>query len=241
MAETYNKGLVNDFETSLVNRPAAKNYFSNCTNELKANSYYIDEIEPGGPNFDFLINRNNRQSTYIFADIIKNLPTRDERRAFQNCYRILANEAYKEGLGSYRNGSSALMTKYQKEKDSIALLIEVGLIYDGFQSFQNIDLEQEYGANNFANITNLLDSLIDTAITNMNQSASLGLNGELESQDLRQIVNLTTANESLSALHDRTANNLKHNSCVMQEDVIETTMTVTIEDLSKTQSQSMSY
>lgn len=75
----------------------------------------------------------------------------------------------------------------------------------------------------------------------MNQSASLGLNGELESQDLRQIVNLTIANESLSALHDRTANNLKHNSCVMQEDVIETTMTVTIEDLSKTQSQSMSY
>ena len=47
-AETYNKGLVNDFETSLANRPAAKNYFSNCTNELKANSYYIDEIEPGG-------------------------------------------------------------------------------------------------------------------------------------------------------------------------------------------------
>ena len=241
-AETYNKGLVNDFETSLANRPAAKNYFSNCTNALKANSYYhIDEIQPGDYDFDSLININNDATTYIFADIIKNLPTSDERYAFQNCYRILANEAYKEGLGSYRNGSSALMTKYQKEKDSIALLIEVGLIYDGFQSFQNIDLEQEYGANNFANITNLLDSLIDTAITNMNQSASLGLNGELESQDLRQIVNLTTANESLSALHDRTANNLKHNSCVMQEDVIETTMTVTIEDLSKTQSQSMSY
>ena len=166
------------------------------------------KLNLGGPNFDFLINRNNRQSTYIFADIIKNLPTRDERRAFQNCYRILANEAYKEGLGSYRNGSSALMTKYQKEKDSIALLIEVGLIYDGFQSFQNIDLEQEYGANNFANITNLLDSLIDTATTNMNQSASLGLNGELESQDLRQIVNLTIANQALTALHDRTAYSL---------------------------------
>ena len=231
MAETYNKGLVNNFETSLVNRPAAKNYFSNCTNELKANSYYIDEIEPGGPNFDFLINRNNRQSTYVFADIIKNLPNIDTRRAFQNCYRILANEAYKEGLGISRNFSNSYMTKYQKEKDSIVSSIEGGLIYDGYQSFQNIDLEQEYGANNFANITNLLDSLIDTATTNMNQSASLGLNGELESQDLRQIVNLTIANESLSALHDRTANNLKHNSCVMQKNVIVNTMENTVYEL----------
>ena len=142
----------------------------------------------------------------------------------------MANEAYKEGLGSYRNGSSALMTKYQNEKDSIASSIENGL-YDGYKSFQNIDLEQEYGANNFANITNLLDSLIDTATTNMNQSASLGLNGELESQDLRQIVNLTIANESLSALHDRTANNLKHNSCVMQKNVIVNTMENTVYEL----------
>ena len=166
------------------------------------------KLNLGGPNFDFLINRNNRQSTYIFADIIKNLPTRDERRAFQNCYRILANEAYKEGLGTSRNGSNSYMTKYQKEKDSIVSSIEGGLIYDGYQSFQNIDLEQEYGANNFANITNLLDSLIDTAITNMNKSASLGLNGGLESQDLRQIVNLTIANQALTALHDRTAYSL---------------------------------
>ena len=208
-AETYNKGLVNDFETSLANRPAAQNYFYEYTNALKSNRYYhINEIKPGNCDFDSLINRNNRQSTYIFADIIKNLPTSDERRAFQNCYRILANEAYKEGLGTSRNGSNSYMTKYQKEKDSIVSSIEGGLIYDGYQSFQNIDLEQEYGANNFANITNLLDSLIDTATTNMNQSASLGLNGELESQDLRQIVNLTIANQALTALHDRTAYSL---------------------------------
>ena len=231
-AETYNKGLVNDFETSLANRPAAQNYFYEYTNALKSNRYYhINEIKPGNCDFDSLINRNNRQSTYIFADIIKNLPTSDERRAFRECYRILANEAYKEGLGTSRNGSNSYMTKYQKEKDSIVSSIEGGLIYDGYQSFQNIDLEQEYGANNFANITNLLDSLIDTATTNMNQSASLGLNGELESQDLRQIVNLTIANESLSALHDRTANNLKHNSCVMQKNVIVNTMENTVYEL----------
>ena len=162
LAETYNKGLVNNFETSLVNRPAAKNYFSNCTNELKANSYYIDEIKPGGYNFDFLINVNNDATTYIFADIIKNLPTVDERYAFRECYRILANEAYKEGLGTSRNGSNSYMTKYQKEKDSIKLYINISQSY-GYPSFQNIDLEQEYGANNFVNITNLLDSLIDTA------------------------------------------------------------------------------
>ena len=65
----------------------------------------------------------------------------------------------------------------------------------------------------------------------MNQSASLGLNGELESQDLRQIVNLTIANESLSALHDRTVNNLKHNSCVMQKNVIVNTMENTVYEL----------
>lgn len=162
-AETYNKGLVNDFETSLANRPAAKNYFSNCTNALKSNRYYhINETNPGGLNFDNLIDCNNEQTAYIFADIIKNLPTVDERYAFRECYRILANEAYKEGLGTSRNGSNSYMTKYQKEKDSIKLYINISQSY-GYPSFQNIDLEQEYGANNFVNITNLLDSLIDTA------------------------------------------------------------------------------
>ena len=162
-AETYNKGLVNDFETSLANRPAAQNYFYEYTNAALGNEYNnIENRHPGGSNFDFLININNLNSKYIFADIIKNLPNIDTRRAFQNCYRILANEAYKEGLGTSRNGSNSYMTKYQKEKDSIKLYINISQSY-GYPSFQNIDLEQEYGANNFVNITNLLDSLIDTA------------------------------------------------------------------------------
>lgn len=162
-AETYNKGLVNDFETSLANRPAAQNYFYEYTNAALGNEYNnIENRHPGGSNFDFLININNLNSKYIFADIIKNLPTVDERYAFRECYRILANEAYKEGLGTSRNGSNSYMTKYQKEKDSIKLYINISQSY-GYPSFQNIDLEQEYGANNFVNITNLLDSLIDTA------------------------------------------------------------------------------
>ena len=162
-AETCNKGLVNDFETSLANRPAAQNYFYEYTNAALGNEYNnIENRHPGGINFDFLININNLNSKYIFADIIKNLPTVDERYAFRECYRILANEAYKEGLGTSRNGSNSYMTKYQKEKDSIKLYINISQSY-GYPSFQNIDLEQEYGANNFVNITNLLDSLIDTA------------------------------------------------------------------------------
>ena len=95
------------------------------------------------------------------------------------------------------------MDAYNTEKESIIESAEMN------SYFSDIDLEQEYNTNNFQNVTNLMDTILDTAVNNMNQ----GVNMKVE--DLRQLINLSITTNSLAAMHDVTKYNLQHNRCSM--------------------------
>ena len=209
-AKDYIEDLAEKFEQSLNGRPAAKNYFSNVIKTLKDDSYFhIDETFPGGQNFDAAVNKNFFAGEYVFANIIKNLDNNDEREAFEYCYRVLANETYKEGLGNYRNFESPLMDNYNNEKKK---LINRFL---SNQKLKDIDLASIYEENDlkkFKPITDLTNSLLGKAKTNINNKQNL----DLQVSDMQQFLNISLTLNSLGAMHDYSKSALQHNyGCLM--------------------------
>lgn len=202
-AENYTKDLATKFEQSLNGR-SAQNYFSNIINTMKSNSYFhIDETMPGGQNFDAAVNKNFIAGKSVFTDIIKNLDNTDERQAFQYCYRVLANETYKEGLGNYRNFESPLMDNYKTEKNEL-------ISYNNAEfNKRNINLANIYGKNDikaFDQITDYTDVLLKKAVNNLNAKRNL----DLKVADMQQFINISLTLNSLGAMHDRTKGVLTH-------------------------------
>ena len=212
-AETYVKGLANNLNSTLEKegRTDAQNYFNDLITAVNNDDFYIDANYPGRNTFDLAINDIDSAAKPYIADIIKNLPTENDRYAFYITYRILANESKKEGLGTYRQYPSDQMTAYQNEKAD--LLIDVECNQEDEGPFVDVDIEKDYGTNNFKQTTKLLDDMLDLAVTNMNKQKNN--NNYLRANDLRQVINLSIATNSLASMHDLTQYSLGHEHCTL--------------------------
>ena len=216
-AETYVKDLASNWNESMKDRPAAQNYFADLITAVQNDQYfYIDENYPDDQTFDTAVNKISRNANTYFADIIKNLDNEDDRYAFYTAYRILANESYKEGLGSYRKYSSPQMDEYEEEKNFLIELANANKLDGG--PFVNVDIEQDYNTNNFAQTTNIVDTMINTVVNNMNNNRNL----DLQASDLRQLINLGITTNSLEGMHDYTKGNLHHTMCEMGNNIVST-------------------
>ncbi|MDE7392102.1 MAG: hypothetical protein K2M90_06555 [Treponemataceae bacterium] len=219
-AETYTKGLVDELsnDPSFKRRPTAQAYFSNLINNYqKNNNYHTYDFDPGR-GLDWTITNNTLPLKPIFADIMKNLNGSDQRGAFYYSYRVLANEAYKYGLGNRfdeEKGSNFMMDKYTAEKNKITTK------WRGNNTLlNNISLSSEYGSNDFGKITSLLDELTGYAADNM---TAKGL-GEIRATDLQKIINIALTTYSLEAMHDRNDGVLNHSKSCSYENLIVDTM-----------------
>jgi|GEM_PF-6140466 len=193
-AETYLKDFASNWNESMADRPAAQNYFANLITAVQNDNSFNTS------GFDEAVSIMSANAKPYFVDIVKNLDDIGYRNAFYYCYRILANESYKEGLGSYRQYSSSQMDAYNTEKE---------LIVNGFTG---LDYDSEYGEGNFIQTATIMDAVLDNAVTNMNNNGQ-GINMKVE--DLRQLINLSITTNSLAAMHDVTKYNLQHNQCSM--------------------------
>ena len=201
-AESYVKGLANNLDESLNGRAQAKDYFADLVNNVNADKwFYIDTQATYRETFDIGIDALADAARPYITDIIKNLNTENDRYGFYIAYRVLANESYKEGLGTYFQYGSSQKTAYNNEKDSIISWAEADKTDGGL--FTDINLEQAYLNNNFTQVTTLLDSLV-TKVANKMSSKNIQVN------DLRQVINLSLTSNSLTGLHDLTAANLNH-------------------------------
>ncbi len=221
-AKTYTENLADKLNQSLNGRPAAQNYFNNIINTMKSNSYFhIDETNTGGQNFDSAVTKNAYPCNSVFADIIKNLDNTTERETFQCCYRILANETYKEGLGNYRNFESPLMDNYNQERNELIAL--------WYKDTTNIDLANIYGKNDikaFDPITDYTDRLLGKAVNNINAKRNL----DLKVADMQQFINISLTAYSLEAMHDYSKNALQHNrGCGLSKGFVNTMQQATKE------------
>ncbi len=217
-AETYVKGLADNLDKSLEDRPAARDYLTDYVTAVNNINTFFSTTNPSGRNLDYAIRTIDTAAQTYFTDIIKNLDSLTYRYLFYYCYRTLANESYKEGLGTYRESESAQMDAYNTEKEKIE---------NGYQYYDS--------ENNFAQTTKFMDGLLDMAVNNMN-SNNPGVNMKVE--DLRQLINLTMTSNSLKAMHELTADNLQHTHYCEMSLGIKTTMIAAI-TAQQNQGQSM--
>lgn len=195
-AETYIKGLADNFDNTLKGRnTATQNYFKTYVNALKNNNYY--ELDSGN-SFDMVMNGNSNDSVYVFTDMVANMGDYLQGSLFEDAYQLLANESYKEGLGQYSN-----MTYYQQQRDSYIRSLELDL-KDAGMSY--VDFNQDIDNQNCQAITGLINQALTTAAQNMN--ANKGLN--VTASDLRQVINIALTSKSLLGMHERTKTNLGH-------------------------------
>jgi hypothetical protein len=90
-ADIYVKGLVNDLDESLKDRPAAEKYFTDYVTAIKnINTFYRSNPLDCLSRFGTII---DEQAQPYFVDIINNLDSIEQCRAFSCCYRVLANES----------------------------------------------------------------------------------------------------------------------------------------------------
>ena len=211
-AETYVKGLANQLSESTKNRPAAQAYFQNLFDEIQ--SIYYGPAHNDGTHFttdiDGVINGTSRGVAQVMGDITKNMETKKHARAFEGCYRTIANEALKAGAGNAFDGSDSA-SRYNTEKNYV---LELAAYNTYFQS-HNINLQQAYDNNNFTGVTNLLDECLTTAATKIGHNVT--------ADDLRQVINIATTTKSLEAMHERSKNALNHKNadCTLDTGIIE--------------------
>ena len=232
LGETYLKDLGKKFDNSLNGRPAAQNYFSVLSNGLKNNPYYDDQKSTElGQKLDLITSTLSLNCKPILIDIIKNLSKNEERVAFYLGYRAMENEAYKVGLGNYRDHQSTLMDAYKSNRQYVRNY------WPNNALLNSVDVDNDIDNQNCRHITNTMDTVLNTAATNMNNRYGYGVTAA----DLRQVVNITMTTKSAQAMHDLTSYNLKHNGCGMYLDIINS-MYQTAEDMFQAeQNQGMTY
>ena len=209
--QAYLQNLFADFNNTLIQRPTLQRYFRRFNyrvpNGNDHSNHHPDYNQKHGGDIDTTINQISAACEPIMADIVKNLNSETDRDAIIICYRVLGNEAYKEGLGEYRDNEddNVLMDKYQQEVAELKTACA-----DNYNL--SFNLENEINILHCRRITDNLDTLLNRAVLNMNHS----LNDELTIADLRKVINIALTTRSLEAMHDYTQDNLKHLNCNME-------------------------
>ena len=202
--ETYVKGLVDDFSTSLQGRPGAQAYFNEFITEQKNNEFERLDYDPGyheNPNsnpygFDSTIEGISEPCAYIFEDIIRNIDNNRDRCLFIYCYYALSMEAYKYGLGKFKNDNNNQMRKYQSIREDINYAWASPTIDNPF------DINNDIDQNKCLKITQEMDNLLIQVVNKMDNGVTV--------KDLQHVINISTTANSLSAMDDLTEHALDH-------------------------------
>ena len=202
--ETYVKGLVDDFSASLQGRHGAQTYFNEFITEQKNNEFerlYYNPNYHENPNsnpygFDSTIEGISEPCAYIFEDIIRNIDTNRDRCLFIRCYHALSMEAYKYGLGKFKNDNNNQMRKYQSIREDINYAWSSPTINNPF------DINNDIDQNKCLLITQEMDNLLNQVVNKMNNGITV--------KDLQHVINISTTANSLSAMDDLTEHALDH-------------------------------
>ncbi|MBO5482077.1 MAG: hypothetical protein J5978_02005 [Spirochaetaceae bacterium] len=206
--ETYVMDLVDKFSESLQDRPAAQAYFNEFIHAQKSNEFQrLNENGKNPYSFDNTISGISVSCEPIFENMIRNIDTNRDRSMFITCYQTITNEAYKYGLGTGRYGSSSQMNHYEDVREDIEFAWTSKTINNPFDINDDIDNQ------NCRQITNELDSLLKQAANN--------IGNDVTANDLRQVINISTTANSLTAMHSRSASALKHTSCYIKLNIVD--------------------
>lgn len=205
--ETYVMDLVDKFSKSLQDRPAAQAYFQEFINAQKANKFQTMRETMSNPyGFDSTINGISNASEPVFENIIRNIDTNRDRHLFIRCYQALSNEAYKFGLGTWRNGSSNEMDYYNDVREEINVAWTAGTINNPFDINHDIDNQ------NCQQVTNEMDNILTHTANN--------IGCDVTANDLRQVINISTNANSLTAVENIVAPAMEHTGCAINLGIV---------------------
>ena len=205
--ETYVMALVDKFSESLQDRPTAQAYFKEFIHAQKSNEFQrLNENGKNPYSFDNTISGISVPCEPIFENMIRNIDTNRDRLMFIACYQTITNEAYKYGLGAGRYGSSSQTDHYEDIRE------DINSMWTGKTLNNPFDINDDIDNQNCQQITNELDSLLKQAANN--------IGNDITAHDLRQVINISTTANSLTAMHSRSASALKHTSCYINLDIV---------------------
>ena len=203
-----------DFYISLSGRADLQRYFAqfnlNFHSELQAQYHRRHNREISDcEKMDFYANKISEVCGLVLKDIADNLTAPGERDAFILCYRLLANEAYKEALGENRKTENEMTQKYKAERFALFELCKK----NSFLSSISFDTDIDY--NKCRRLVDRLYTLLYKAAQNMREKSSLH-DFSIKEKDLQDALNLALNASALSAMHDRVSDLLQHEECRME-------------------------
>lgn len=201
LGETYINDLATDFKKSTQGRTT---YFDNFINTINEHN----DLHSGLNIADYSANNISSAAEPIYTDVVNHLNDIEQAFAFLDVYRTMANEAYREGLGKFRDYNSEVTRKYEKEKAEIEGSAELNPYFQEF----GFTAGMEYDQNFFNNLTNLSDQLLGVAAQNMNNAGK-----NVTIQDLQKVMNTTLALRSLYGSDIQKKNLLNHRCNMLLE------------------------
>lgn len=206
--ETYVMDLVDKFSESLQDRPTAQAYFNEFIHAQKSNEFQrLNENGKNPYSFDNTINGIINPCRPIFESIIPNINNSHDRVMFITCYQTITNEAFKYGLGAGRYGSDKQLDHYEDVREDINSMWTASTLNNPFDINDDIDNQ------NCQQVTNEMDNIL-THIAN-------NIGCDVTADDLRQVINISTTANSLTAMHSCSASALKHTSCSVRLNLVD--------------------
>ena len=210
----YLQTQFDSFCNSLSDRPSLQRYFAQFRidffNLPEENRRHHRREISDCQRMDCCANKILEAYQLVLADILKNLKKPEEREAMTLCYRALANEAYKEGLGSNRKADNFMTQKYNQEKAAVSAL------WQNNSFLRSVPLDHDIEYNKARRLVSKLYTLHYNAAQNMRENSSLRDFSILE-KDLRGALNLALNASAIAAMHDCVVPLLNHEECFMGE------------------------
>lgn len=217
-ARIYAKDSISDLNASLDDRLSAKKYFENFSKRIQNNDVVYFNSNPYFPAqeyCDYLINTISQASAPILINVIKNLDNDKDRTAFYVAYRVLANESFKMGINLTDEKQKPMIDGYKQERGYLIWLAKRYKTDDISNPFSKFDLENEYKKNDFTGTTNIMDEMLTTAVSNLNERQNL----DLKLSDMQKFINLSITSRPLESMHNKTIQYLRHGKCGVYYDL----------------------
>ena len=206
---SYLQSQFDDFYESVSDRAGVKRYFAQFNIDFsdvpKIRQGHYSRERSECEKMDYFINKISEVCEPVMTEILNNLP-KNEHDAMVLCYRVLANEAYREGLGNKRKSNNKMMDKYNQERADISVLWEVNNFLKSI-SLEN-DLDHRLESRRCARTADKLYTLLHDAANKMQQSNPIL--EDINMKDLQYFITLALNASSLAAMHDFTEELLKH-------------------------------
>ena len=218
----YLQKQFDDFYNSLSGRTGVQRYFARFKMDFSNLPEKNKKYGPGHKfsdceKIDFYASKISGVCEPVMAEILTNLPNPAKHDAMILCFRVLANEAYKEGLGNFRKSDNEMMKKYNAERADILALWSKNSFLESVPLERDLDTTLE--SRRCARTIDRLYTLLYNATDNMQDSNKILR--ELSLKDLQNFITLALNASSLAAMHDFVSPLLKHEeeNCTMDAEI----------------------